>query len=267
MKKVNWQYLVDALLFVSAVGVAFIGLLMAFVIPGGPSFVDSDKYLLGLHRHDWGDIHLYLGITFSVLAVIHLLLGWSWIKGKTRSLFGDKWIAALVVMGMLPIILLAASWSAFTKRTGAYGQDDLRADKIHLRALEAGQVPTYSINTIRSTHPITDKRSGLEPQSSTTTESKPAAQEVKDHRSNHHAGEEAGSARDRDAEREFEIVITGQTTLRDIERETGISARLLADHLRLPQNASPDQRLGRLRKEHGFTMQEVRDYVSSQLGP
>ena len=74
MKKTDWQYLVDTLLFLCIVGIVFIGFLMGLVIPKGPTAQESAKYFLGLHRHQWGNIHFYLSITFTVLIIIHLIL-------------------------------------------------------------------------------------------------------------------------------------------------------------------------------------------------
>ena len=51
MKKSDWQYLVDTLLFLSITGIAFIGFLMGLFLPKGPNAQESAKYFLGLHRH------------------------------------------------------------------------------------------------------------------------------------------------------------------------------------------------------------------------
>jgi hypothetical protein len=61
------------------------------------------------------------------------------------------------------------------------------------------------------------------------------------------------------------IVITGQMTLLDVEKATGIPAREIADELGLPSKASLNETLGQLRKRYPFTMQEVRDVVAELL--
>ncbi len=71
--------------------------------------------------------------------------------------------------------------------------------------------------------------------------------------------------RGRGAEDQSGILITGQTTLREIETRSGVSARLIADRLGLPSNVSPDAQLGKLRRTYRFTMQEVRDIVSDLM--
>ncbi len=61
------------------------------------------------------------------------------------------------------------------------------------------------------------------------------------------------------------VLIHGQMTLYDLEKVTGIPARRIAEELRLPAGAPLDEYLGRLRKRYSFTMQEVRDVVSSLM--
>ena len=78
MKKTNWKYLVDTILFICIVGLAVIGFILGFVVPKGPAVSESAKYFLGLHRHQWGDIHLYLGILFTAMAILQLVLAWDW---------------------------------------------------------------------------------------------------------------------------------------------------------------------------------------------
>ena len=61
------------------------------------------------------------------------------------------------------------------------------------------------------------------------------------------------------------IVITGQTTLRQVEKMTGISAKKIASALGLSTKVSLDENFGRLRKKHPFTLQEARDVISALL--
>lgn len=108
MKK-DLKYFTDVLMFIVLTSIAIIGLLMAFVIPSGRQAAES-KYFLGLHRHDWGDIHLYLSLFFLVLLAIHLWLNWTWIVQTTRSYVGDYWKKALVAMAGAWLIVLFVAW-------------------------------------------------------------------------------------------------------------------------------------------------------------
>jgi hypothetical protein len=83
--------------------------------------------------------------------------------------------------------------------------------------------------------------------------------------SEHHEPEEPKLVRGLQADDQSGILITGQMTLYDLEKATGLPAREIANTLGFPENTSLDEQLGRLRKRYGFTLQEVRSRVSSLL--
>ena len=96
LTRTDWKYLIDSLMLICILGMAVIGFLLRLVIPRGTAAEDS-KYFLGLHRHQWGDIHFGLSMAFIILLCIHLVLEWNWIKGKARQLFKRFWKVALMV--------------------------------------------------------------------------------------------------------------------------------------------------------------------------
>lgn len=216
MKKSDWQYLVDTLLFICIVGIAFIGFLMGLVIPKGPLASESAKYFLGLHRHQWGNIHFYFSIAFVCLVVIHLILSWSWIKGKARLLFKRGWRTMLISTAAVSLLVLVLLWALYPRIPGTYED--------------------YGVRAGRSAKAEASKRSLYAPEERIFI-----------------------------GEGQEYVVITGQMTLLDVEKETGILAREIADELGLPSKIPLDETLGRLRKRYLFTMQEVRDVVSSLM--
>jgi hypothetical protein len=217
MKKTDWQYLVDTLLFLCIVGIAFIGILMGLVLPKGPSAPESAKYFLGLHRHQWGNIHFYLSIAFVSLVIIHLILSWKWIKNKSRQLFKKGWGAALILTAMASILVLFLFWAFYPRVPGAYEDYGVRAGK---RAKQQ--------QLSKEGYPIHEEKIFYE-------------------------------------DGNTYIVITGQTTLRQAEKATGVPAKKIATELRLPSNVSMDETFGRLRKIYRFSLLEVRDVISDLL--
>lgn len=215
MKKTDWQYLVDTLLFICIVGIAIIGFLMGLVIPKGPKAAESAKYFLGLHRHQWGNIHFYLSIAFVTLIVLHLILSWSWIKGKARQIFNKIWATVLAFTVVLSLLVLFLFWILYPRRPGAYEDHGVRS---YRRAKEIAF----------------EKKA-------------PHEEKIFPDESQEH------------------VAITGQMTLLDVEKSTGIPARKIADALGLPAKVSLDEPLGRLRKRHLFTMQQVRNIVTSLM--
>ncbi|MCF8079292.1 MAG: DUF4405 domain-containing protein [Desulfobacterales bacterium] len=84
MKKNVLKYFINCLLFVHMCSIAALGLLLGFVIPKGGAR-GAQNLFLGLHRHEWGDIHLSLSLFFLVLLVVHILLGWKWVIQSTKN--------------------------------------------------------------------------------------------------------------------------------------------------------------------------------------
>ncbi len=217
MKKSDWQFLVDTLLFLSIVGIAVIGFLMGLVVPKGPSVPESSKYFLGLHRHQWGNIHFSLSIAFVVFVTIHLLLSWKWIKNKSKQIFKERGNAALIFVALSAVFVLLIFWALYPRYPGAYEEYGIRAG---------------------------EKRA----QQSLYKEGDPANENDVFYEN-----------------RDVYIVITGQTTLKQAEKATGIPAQTIASELGLPSHVSPDDTFGRMRKKYGFDLLEVRDVISGLL--
>lgn len=55
------------------------------------------------------------------------------------------------------------------------------------------------------------------------------------------------------------ISIRGSMTLREIEQATGVPTAYLVESLKLPATTSPDERLGVLKRTHGFEILDVRE--------
>ena len=217
MKKTDWQYLVDTLLFLCIVGIAVIGFLMGLFIPKGPTATESAKYFLGLHLHQWGNIHFYLSIAFTVLIIIHLIFSWKWIKAKARQIFKGRWATALILTAIASFLVLFLFWSLYPKVPGAYEDYGIRAGE-------------------RARRQQLSKEGYLIPEEKIFYE-----------------------------EGKVNIIITGKTTLREVEKATGIPAREIAAELGFPSKISLDETLGILRKKYPFTLQEVRDVIHDIL--
>ena len=55
--------------------------------------------------------------------------------------------------------------------------------------------------------------------------------------------------------------IRGSMTLAEVSATTGVPVEAILEGLGLPADLSPDERLGQLRREHGFEMEELRALV------
>ena len=110
MQRNALKYLVDALLFVDLCSISVVGILLGFVIPRGRGLA-ADKYFLGLHRHQWGNIHLWLSMILLVLVVVHVWLNWKWVVRLSRRLFDARWKKVLLALSVSWIAVLFICWA------------------------------------------------------------------------------------------------------------------------------------------------------------
>ncbi len=241
MKEQTWRYLVDVVLFVCLTGMAVIGGLLGLVIPKGSAAAEGSKYFLGLHRHQWGNLHAYLSVVFVVLIVIHIILNWKWITCRTSQIFKSRPAPVLILGAVLPFLVLAVFWLFSTKNDPSYEErGGGRGGGRRIGAVLPEQ--TSDVEGIHSREEHSGGK-GL----STESEIRRVESEREDHRT-------AGG-----------LVITGQMTLLDIEQATGLSAKSIAERMGLPSSASLHERLGRLRRQYGIEIQGVRDLVEAML--
>lgn len=242
MKESDWRYSVDVILFICLGGMTLIGILLGFVIPTGPAAADSAKYFLGLHRHQWGNIHAWLSIAFVALMVVHIVLNWNWVTAKTRQVFKRRSASALAVTACAPFLVLFLFWVGTPK-------DSYNDNEYRLESGERGPVQGTAA-------------SGIPPAARAASGSQGALG----------GGESPALGVDKGAASKPEhspavggLVITGRLTLLDIERATGLSGRAIAEELKLPSTAALNEPLGRLRQRYGFEIQAVRDTVERLL--
>ena len=93
--KTHINLVIDAIMFLVLMAISGLGLLMKYIlIPGfkraGLYENDVDFYFLGLTRHDWGEIHLWLAYIFLFLLVLHLIFHWKMIICIFRQMISGK---------------------------------------------------------------------------------------------------------------------------------------------------------------------------------
>jgi len=97
MQRTTLNFIVDLISFIDLLVLAATGAILKWVLPpgsgGGHGYgfrrgrdPGEVKELLGLGRHDWGDIHFVMAVLFVLLMLIHLYLHWTWIKTCGKSI-------------------------------------------------------------------------------------------------------------------------------------------------------------------------------------
>jgi len=123
VKKSSWNAIVDALLVISLVSVAFIGVLMGFFIGRG-RVPQAEKYLWGLHRHDWGDLHLIFSLILVGLVLLHFILHIDWIRRMSKRCIGLHWLVTLVILFAIAGGIFYASIALKRAHPGSWNDEE-----------------------------------------------------------------------------------------------------------------------------------------------
>lgn len=116
MTKPKLNLIIDALMLLCMAAMAGIGLLIKYVlVPGQARWAiygrNVELYFRGLDRHQWGTIHLTIGLVLIALLVLHIVLHWGMVLAIYRCLIPSRlfrWIV-LAILICLTVILLAFS--------------------------------------------------------------------------------------------------------------------------------------------------------------
>jgi len=99
------------MLFIDMTSIAVLGFFLGFSIPKGQGYL-SQKYFLGLHRHDWAEVHLYLALLLVPLLFFHIWFNRTWVVQSTRRYLGTQWKKFLWAVSFAWIIVLIVGWFA-----------------------------------------------------------------------------------------------------------------------------------------------------------
>jgi len=111
---------IDMLLLLLMMPIAGIGFLIKYVLFSGiqrnPIYGNNvELEFLGLSRHEWGTIHLFLSITFLVLLILHIYFHWKMIVTIFRRMIPGKSLCYISAFLLIAFGLLMFSFPLFVK--------------------------------------------------------------------------------------------------------------------------------------------------------
>lgn len=96
MRRTTLNFIVDLISFTDLLLLATTGVILRWVLPPGSGGHGQGfrggrgpgevELLLGLGRHDWGDVHFVFALLFVFLMLVHLYLHWTWITTCGKSI-------------------------------------------------------------------------------------------------------------------------------------------------------------------------------------
>ncbi len=233
---------IDIIMFLVMVALAVIGFIIRYVlIPGSERWEkygrNVDLTCWGLDRHEWGFIHLILGIFIVILLVLHIIFHWAMIVCYLKRLLPKTVWRYTVVGGMIVLscIFIAAPFY-LSPEAGA----PIRGQGEGYWPVNSGYaVPTGTANPGKD-YPSEQAETVMPVQEAPVN----ATEEKEPH------------------EKEARVFdIKGFDTIGELAVLHGISADDLKKGLNIPHGISNNEQLGRIRRIYGFTMREVEDCI------
>ncbi|HPM03797.1 MAG TPA: DUF4405 domain-containing protein [Candidatus Cloacimonadota bacterium] len=251
--KVN--LVIDTIMFLDLMAVAGLGFLMKYVLLPGYKIneiygTNTELFFLGLDRHQWGAIHLYLALFMVFLLVLHIIFHWGTIIVIFRQMIhGTTTRSAISILVVVLGLFLAISpffvnpqitqMQRKHNRNRAPERLGTSSDTFNIKN-EEDYVLTPENTTIPQELNLPDKPV-LQPQEIIEEET------VGTHRHEHN-----------------QVDIDGTMTLNQISVKYKVSVGELAKVIDVPVNYA-NERLGRLKKRYGFEMDKLRMFVISKL--
>ena len=93
MKPVWRNFWTDVVLFSQMLALLVTGVILKYGLPPGSGrghgwgrHHGGPRELLGLRRHEWGDVHFWIAVSLVAVLLLHLALHWGWIRHRLRCL-------------------------------------------------------------------------------------------------------------------------------------------------------------------------------------
>jgi len=225
---------IDMILLLLMMPIAGIGFLMKWVLISGinrnPIYGNNvDLEFLGLSRHQWGTIHLFLSITFLVLLILHIYFHWKMIVIIFRRMIPGKTLCYLSAILLTVVSLLMVSFPLFVK------PEIVAKEVLHHNRN----------NNSHSESPVF--RESDDGSDTVAFKTQKQAIQISEKNHNHHANEE------------YEV--NGSETLQFVADRYNVPASRIAADLKVPERMT-GEKLGRLKKRYLFTMDDVRNSIS-----
>ncbi|MDX9881626.1 MAG: DUF4405 domain-containing protein [Prolixibacteraceae bacterium] len=248
--KINMS--IDILMLLLMMPLAGIGFLIKYVLVPGSKRNELygggiDLEFWGLDRHEWGQIHFIISIVLLVLLVLHIIFHWKMIVCIFRRMVPNKVLGntLAIVLGLISLGMIA--FALFVSPECVEHE------------------PLYRNRDNHSPGPQREFRSfsgfsERQQMNSREVVAEDSARMVQEEKIEKKAESHAPDEQFHNEYPESYYEINGSQTLQYVAEKYGVDLTKLAADLNIPVSLA-GERLGRLKRQYPFTMDDVRESI------
>ncbi len=251
---------IDIILLINMMIIMGVGFLIKYILL--PGFKRNEVYgnnvelyYLGLDRHQWGTIHLILGFILLFLLVLHIVFHWQIIKNLYRSLIPNKIFRYILGYLLIIVSLLFGVAPLFVKPEIGKPVFHYQHSSNNSEYKIKNNIVNYHKNYLPDS--ISNKQNEHEQFENNKYEGRI------EHRQKQQV-EHKQHEQQHEHNKLNNVDINGQMTINEVSKKYNIPAHDLANQINVPNNLV-DERLGRLKKQYQFDMDELREYIEKRI--
>ena len=248
LNKSKINLIIDIIMFINLMILAGVGFLIKYVLL--PGFERNEKYgrdvelyFLGVDRHQWGTIHLIISFALLFLLLWHIVLHWKMIKSiykklipgkKLRNILGYSFIAISLIFAVVPFFIYP----------------EIGEPVLHYR---------NSLNRQGNNQIYESNNKQIE---ESDNHQKPNDSHIRPIQNNNYKRQQNNKGRYQmnSGRAQSTIDVDGSMTINEVSEKYNIPAKDIARQINVPANYV-NERLGRLKRQYGFDMDELRKYI------
>jgi len=262
MKRSKLNLVIDAIMLIVMMAIIGIGLLTKYILLTGQEKWDKfgenlEFTLLGLDRHGWNDIHFIFGLILFGLLVLHIWFHWSMIICIYKGLIKNKKarVFSAIALSFISLVLVAFPLFIIAK----VEDPDYKGGRHYSEISDTNERKTGEGRQRQKQEPIIQENS--------ENTSRQAYSQIEKSNTDDHQHQAHSSSGHTDAKHNkhrnipSNIEVNGRMTLNEISKEYKVPLDHIKIKLNIPLSTSNNERLGRLKKVHDFTMSDVEEII------
>lgn len=266
MKNAKLNLVIDVIMLVDMMALIGVGLLNKYVLLTGQQKWEKygenlEFYLWGFDRHDWNRIHFILGLILFGLLVLHIWFHWKMLIKIYKSFIKNRMIRIFVALALLVVSIALVVFPAFINPV--VDEPAYKGGRQYLEGYGRNEIERGTGRgdgrLRQGAEPLTIEENEDNSNYISPGDEKDELSIEEDQVHSLHQNEGSYEGRHRDIPTNIDVI--GSMTLIEVAEKYDVPVNHIKSKLNVPMSTPNNERLGRLKRVHGFTMSDVEEII------